>query len=107
MATLEPGLGLDVSWYQSLDLGEKNVFYSETMCSTSVGLESALYCFKNSEPCFIEFLEEDGRTVIYKKCLIKSHDRHNNRLIIDRDGKELQLDTERVLKAALTEHELY
>jgi len=33
----------------------------------------------------------------------KIHDHHNHRLIIDRDGKELQLDTERVLKAALTD----
>lgn len=34
--TVSEGLGLDVSWYQSLDLGEKNLFYSETMCSTSI-----------------------------------------------------------------------
>lgn len=79
------GLCLDVSWYHSLDLGEKTMFYSETMCSTSLGLESALYCFKNSEPCLIEYHEDNGRTVIYKNCLIKIHDHHNNRLIIDRD----------------------
>jgi len=43
----------------------------------------------------------------YKNCLIKIHDHHNNRLIIDKDGLELKLDTNRVLKAALTKHELY
>ena len=105
--TVSEGLGLDTRWYQSLESGEKNMFYFETMCSTSVGRESALYCFKNSKPCFIEYLEDDGRTVYYKNCLIKIHDRHNNTLIIDMDGKELKLDTDRVLKAALTEHELY
>jgi len=105
--TVSEGLGLDTQWYQSLESGDKNLFYSETMCSTSVGLESALYCFKNSKPCFIEYLEVDGRTVYYKNCLIKIHDHQNNRLIIDMDGKELQLDTNRVSKAALTEHELY
>lgn len=105
--TVSEGLGLDISWYQSLDLGEKNLFYSETMCSTKVGCQSALYCFKNGKPCFIEYLDDEGRTVIYKNCLIKIHDHHKNTLSIDMDGKELLLDTDRVLKAALTEHELY
>ena len=105
--TVSEGIGLDTQWYQSLESGDKNLFYSETMCSTSVGLESALYCVKNSKPCFIEYLEDDGRTVYYKNCLIKIHDHQNNRLIIDMDGKELKLDTNRVSKAALTEHELY
>lgn len=105
--TVSEGLGLDTHWYQSLDPVEKNLFYSETMCSTSVGCESALYCFKNSEPCFIEYLLDDGRTVYYRNCLIKIHDYHNNTLTVDMDGKVLKLDTDRVLKAALTEHELF
>ncbi|MFZ3102679.1 MAG: hypothetical protein WA113_10885 [Desulfitobacteriaceae bacterium] len=105
--TVSEGLGLDVRWYQSLESGEKNLFYSEPMCSTSVGCESVLYCYKNSKPCLIEYLEEDERTVYYKNCLIKIHDYHNNTLIIEMNGKELQLDIDRVLKAAPTEHELY
>ena len=40
-------------------------------------------------------------------CLIKIYDHHNNTLNIDMDGKALQLNTVRVLKAALTEHELF
>lgn len=104
--SVSEGLGMDIKWYQALDPGEKNLFYSETMCSSVMGRESILFCYKNGKPCYIEYLGDDGTTIFYKNYWIKTYIEQDI-LIVDRDGNERRLNTDRVIKAALTEHELY
>lgn len=104
--TVSEDLGLDVRWYQSLNSAENNLFYSETMCSSRDRCENAFYFCKNQKRCYIEYLDDDGKTVYYEEYLIKSHDRNNNTIIIDTDGKEIHLNSDRVMKAALTKYEL-
>lgn len=104
--TVSEGLGLDIKWYQALDTGEKNLFFSEAMCSTIMGQESVLQCFKNGKQCYVEYLEEDGVSVFYLGYWIKTYN-EQELLIANRDGEERRLKSDRVVKAALTEQELY
>ena len=56
-------------------------------------------------PCFIEYIDEDGKTIIYKNCMIISNS--DNQVSVKIGEKQLILKTDRVVKAALTENELY
>ncbi|HEY8892990.1 MAG TPA: hypothetical protein VIM70_22450 [Clostridium sp.] len=103
--TVSEGLGIDISWYKSLEMDISNLFHSEYMCSTIYGCQSLLLCYKNSRPCFIEYIDDDGKTIIYKNCLIISCP--DDRVTVKMGEKQLILETERVIKAALTENELY
>jgi len=105
--TVSEGLGLDIHWYQSLDSGDKNMFYSETMCSSDDGCGSVLNCYKNQKPCFIEYLDDEGKTVFYKNWRIKNYEHDTNILIIERNEEVLHLQINRVIKAALTTQEVY
>lgn len=104
--TVSEGLGMEIAWYKSLDSGDKNLFYSEKMCSTEMGRESVLLCYKNGKPCYIEYLKDNGTTVFYENYLIKTYNDHDIQ-IVGTDGKELKLSSDRVIKAALTKQELY
>lgn len=107
IVTVSGGLGIDIQWYLSLESKDKNLFYSERMCSTDDGCGSMLNCFKNSRTCIIEYLEAEGKTVYYEDCQIKNYDHETNRLVLERNGEELILQIDRVIKAALTTHEMY
>ena len=103
--TVSEGLGIDTCWYKSLETDISNLFHTEYMCSTIYGCESLLLCFKNGRPCFIEYIDEDGKTIIYKNCMIISYS--NDQVTVKMGEKQLILETDRVVKAALTENELY
>jgi len=103
--TVSKGLGIDTSWYKSLEMDISNLFHTEYMCSTIYGCQSLLLCFKNSRPCFIEYIDDNGKTIIYKNCLIINCP--DDRVTVKIGEKQLILETDRVIKAALTENELY
>ncbi|MFT5875594.1 MAG: hypothetical protein ACI8WT_004587 [Clostridium sp.] len=103
--TVSEGLGNDTCWYKSLETDITNLFHTEYMCSTIYGCESLLLCFKNSKPCFIEYIDDNGKTIIYKNCMIISNS--HNQVIVKMGEKQLILETDRVVKAALTENELF
>jgi len=103
--TVSEGLGIDTSWYKSLETAVSNLFHTEYMCSTEYGCESLLLCFKNGRPCFIEYIDEDGKTIFYKNCMIINN--FDNQVTVKIGEKQLILKTDRVVKVALTENELY
>jgi hypothetical protein len=103
--TVSEGLGIDTSWYKSLETDISNLFHTEYMCSTIYGCESLLLCFKNGVPCFIEYIDDHGKTIFYKNCMIISHT--HGQVTVEMNGLQLILEADRVVKAALTETELY
>ena len=103
--TVSDGLGLDTTWYNSLECVDRNLFYSETMCSGISGSESILYCFKNGKPCYIEYLQSEDHIVYYENCLILRY--QDNQVSVEINGETLILDANRVRKAALTRNGLY
>jgi hypothetical protein len=103
--TVSEGLGIDTSWYKSLETNISNLFHTEYMCSTVYGSESLLLCFKNGLPCFIEYIDDSGKTIIYKNCNIIKHT--HGQVTVEMAGQQLILEADRVVKAAITENELY
>jgi hypothetical protein len=96
---------LQNNWYKEIDNKNKVLFYTERMCSSVDGIESALMCFKNGLPCFIEYINDNGEEVFYRNCLIM--DFVDKQIIVDIQGEKLTLNADNIVKAALTINELY
>ena len=98
-------MGLNIGWYKILEDGENKLFYTETMCSSSDGCESVLICYKNSKPCFIEYICANENTAYYKNCIITDY--NDKVTTIEVDGETLNLKTQNIVKAALSINELF
>jgi hypothetical protein len=106
--TVSEGLEINTDWYKSLDTDinkVKNLFNSEMRCSSEYGGNSLAYCYKNGQTCFIDYLDADGKTIIYENYRIVSFP--DDKVIIEKDCQQLVLQTDRIVKAALTGKELY
>lgn len=58
----------DLEWYENLEKKNES-FFSERQCSVNGNV--LLDCLKNEKTFFIEYREDDGRTVFYRDCRIQ------------------------------------
>lgn len=74
IAEVSDFLGLDLKWYEQLvNHDSHSLFHDEWICSGEDKGDSLLLCYKNSQPCALQYQDENDRDVIVEECRIISY----------------------------------
>lgn len=74
IAEVSDFLGLDLKWYEQLvNHDSHSLFHDEWICSGEDKGDSLLLCYKNSQPCALQYRDENDRDVIVEECRIISY----------------------------------
>ncbi len=93
----------DMSWYDSLDKGRMDSFYSERRCS-SEGENVVLDCLKNSKECIVEYIGEEG-PVFYENVLVKQY--RQGSIDVEVGGERLTLELDRINRSSYYKGNMY
>lgn len=93
----------DLSWYESLEKPDKELFYTEKQC----GIKNNVFldCIKNGKDFCIE-VQEGNNTVVYTGCRFIRRSGHGEFYGLETDKGPIQVQFEDVLRSAYTLEEL-